>query len=114
MRKIDTQSIADTVYRLALRACRSLTPSCLAALERAEKTETSPAARFALQTCLKNAEVAVEECMPVCQDTGMAVVFLSVGVVEHDGFGICADAEMGGLFETHGFLGTGVQRFEPV
>ncbi len=79
MRKIDTQSIADTVYRLALRACRSLTPSCLAALERAEKTETSPAARFALQTCLKNAEVAAEECMPVCQDTGMAVVFLSVG-----------------------------------
>lgn len=79
MRIIDTKEIENCVYRLALAAGVRLVPSCRAALEKAERTETSPAARFALSTLLENGSVAAQERMPICQDTGMAVVFLEIG-----------------------------------
>lgn len=78
MRTIDTQAVADCVYRLARRAGVTLTRACHAALEQAAHAETS-AARFALETVLKNEETAAREHMPVCQDTGMAVVLLELG-----------------------------------
>lgn len=79
MRTVDTKEIEESVYRLALEAGRNLSPSCLKALERARDGETGKAAKFALDTVLNNAEVAKRETMPVCQDTGMACVFLSIG-----------------------------------
>lgn len=79
MRTIDTKAIEDSVFRLALEACRTLTPSCLTAIERATERESSPSAKFALSAILENADVAKRETMPVCQDTGMACVFLDIG-----------------------------------
>ncbi len=78
MRIIDTQLISDCVYRLARRAGITLTDSCRNALVCAAKQETG-AARFALDTVLANEKIAQNEKMPVCQDTGMAVVFLDIG-----------------------------------
>ena len=78
MRKIDTKEIADCVYRLALKAALSLTPSCRAALQNARDGETG-ASRFALDCILENERTAQNEQMPVCQDTGMAVVLLEIG-----------------------------------
>lgn len=78
MRSINTQKIADCVYRLALRAALSLTPSCRAALENARNEETG-AAKFALDCVLENERTAQRENMPVCQDTGMAVVLIELG-----------------------------------
>ena len=79
MRIIDTKEIENCVYRLALNAGVRLIPSCEKAMQNAAKKETSPAAKFALNTLLENAEVAGKEKMPVCQDTGMAVVLLEIG-----------------------------------
>ena len=79
MRIIDTKEIENCVYRLALNAGVRLIPSCEKAMQNAAKKETSPAAKVALNTLLENAEVAGKEKMPVCQDTGMAVVLLEIG-----------------------------------
>lgn len=80
MRTIHTKQIEDAVYELAKRACLQLTPSCTAALntEAAAEGEGS-AAKFALDTLLQNAETAKAETMPVCQDTGYAVVLAEIG-----------------------------------
>ena len=82
MRNLDTSIITEHVFRLALRAGRTLTPACRAALADAAAREEG-AARFALDTLLANAGTAVRESMPVCQDTGMAVVLLGIGQDVH-------------------------------
>lgn len=78
MKTIDTQIIADCIFRLAQRAGLTLTDSCREQLKRAAETETG-AAKFALDTVLENERTAQSEGMPVCQDTGMAVVLLEIG-----------------------------------
>ena len=82
MRTIDTKQIEECVYRLAGRAGLTLTDSCRAALNSAKERETGAAA-FALSALLENEETAQREKMPVCQDTGMAVVLLSLGQDVH-------------------------------
>ena len=79
MRTVNTREIADKIYELALKAGVSLTPSCLAALKEAESSESCGAAKFALGTLLDNADLSAREKLPVCQDTGMAVVILDIG-----------------------------------
>ena len=78
MRTIGTATIADCVYRLARRAGTQLTRACKDALLRAASCEEG-AAKFALGAVLKNQEIAAREQMPVCQDTGMAVVLIELG-----------------------------------
>ncbi len=78
MRTVNTQEIADCVYSLARKAGLTLTDGCRTALERAADKETG-AAKFALDTVLENEKIAQSEKMPVCQDTGMAVVLLEIG-----------------------------------
>lgn len=79
MRNLDTALIENAVYRAALHAGVNLTSSCKAALNEAYETECEGAAKFALGELIKNSEVAKEMGMPVCQDTGMAVVILEIG-----------------------------------
>ena len=81
-RTIDTKQIENCVYRLAGRAGLTLTDSCRAALNSAKERETGAAA-FALSALLENEATAQREKMPVCQDTGMAVVLLSLGQDVH-------------------------------
>ncbi len=82
MRTLSTQAISDCVYRLARKAGVTLTPACHTALAAAAQSEQG-AARFALETILKNEEIAAREGMPVCQDTGMAVVVIELGQDVH-------------------------------
>lgn len=79
MRKIDTKEIADKIYRMALKSCVSLTPDCKRALSEACSAESEGAGKFALETLLENARTAETEQLPVCQDTGMAIVMLEIG-----------------------------------
>ena len=78
MRTVDTKEIEECVYKMARRAGLTLTDSCRAALKNAKERETG-AAEFALSARLENEKTAQREQMPVCQDTGMAVVLLSLG-----------------------------------
>lgn len=79
MRIVNTKEISEAVYRMALHAGVNLTPTCQNALKKACSEEKSEAAGFALETLLKNAEIAQKNAMPVCQDTGMAVVIMEIG-----------------------------------
>ncbi len=78
MRVLQTKEIELCVYRLARRAGLTLTDGCRAALQAAAREETG-AAKFALDAVLENERIARREEMPICQDTGMACVFLEVG-----------------------------------
>ena len=69
------QKIAEAIEDIAC----NMESSCLAALQKAREKEDNPTARFALDVMYENAEIAAKRGFPVCQDTGMAVVFLYVG-----------------------------------
>ena len=69
------QKIAEAIEYIAC----NMESSCRAALERAREGEQNPTARFALDVMCDNADIAAKNGFPVCQDTGMAVVFLYVG-----------------------------------
>lgn len=79
MRKINTETLENCIYEAALKAGVNLTPSCRAALNDACERESGSASKFALETIIENAETAKREVMPVCQDTGLAVVILEIG-----------------------------------
>lgn len=80
MRKILTSQIEEVVYSLARKAGVHITPSCLAAMEKARSVESNASAKFALETLLANSRIAAENEMPVCQDTGMAIVLIKLGM----------------------------------
>lgn len=69
------QKIAEAIEYIAC----NMESSCRAALEKAHEGEENPTARFALDVMCDNADIAAKNGFPVCQDTGMAVVFLYVG-----------------------------------
>lgn len=91
MKNISFEQIAKEVSRLTL-ACGSLTPSCVAAMKAAREKESNEVARFAFDMLLENASVAERRCLPVCQDTGMAVVFVKLGQDVHIEGGLLTDA----------------------
>lgn len=69
------QKIAEAIEYIAC----NMESSCRVALEKAREGEENPTARFALDVMCDNADIAAKKGFPVCQDTGMAVVFLYVG-----------------------------------
>lgn len=79
MRLLNTDEIESAVYRAALHAGVNLTDSCRAAMSAAYEGEDEGAAKFALGKLIENSDVARGNAMPVCQDTGMAVVMLDIG-----------------------------------
>lgn len=83
MRIIDTKDIEEKIYKMALHAGTHLTPSCHQALKNAIANESQPSAKYGLDIIIQNSYVALDEKMPVCQDTGMAVVILEIGQDVH-------------------------------
>lgn len=79
MREISAKDITDIIARMAIEACCDLPKPMNRALENALETEPSPVGREILSQLLKNADIAREETSPICQDTGLAVVFAEVG-----------------------------------
>lgn len=83
MRDIDCKLITETVSHLFQEACLYLPGDVLAALKRARENEESPVARDVLEKLLENSEIAKAERIPLCQDTGIAVVMLELGQEVH-------------------------------
>jgi fumarate hydratase subunit alpha len=79
MREIRGSDITAAVRKLAIEAAHILEPDILRALETAAESETSDLARDGLQMLLKNAAIAAQEDIPLCQDTGISIVFLELG-----------------------------------
>ncbi len=83
MRNIDAKLIEDTVARLCIEANLHLPPDVIEAIGRAESEETYPGAKRILSLLGDNVRIAAEKTLPVCQDTGMACVFLELGQDVH-------------------------------
>jgi len=79
MREITAAQVTETVARLCIEANTDAGPDIVAALERAKVYETEETPRQVLDTLLQNAIIAQKDRMPICQDTGMAVVFAELG-----------------------------------
>lgn len=83
MKEIRTDDIVETVARLAVEANRLLGADVIRAFEKGRETERSAAGKDILSQLLENARLAREDAVPMCQDTGLAVVFLEVGQELH-------------------------------
>ena len=83
MRIIQPDKITQAVAQLCITANIHLTGDISAALQSAKNAETNPLPQYALETILANLDVAKSENLPICQDTGMAVVFVSIGQKVH-------------------------------
>jgi tartrate dehydratase alpha subunit/fumarate hydratase class I-like protein len=79
VREITAAEIAGKVAELCIQACTVLPPDVAAALEAAREREESALGREVLARLLENARLAAAEGIPMCQDTGLAVVFVEVG-----------------------------------
>lgn len=83
MRNIEAKMIEDAVARLCIEANLRLPDDVIAAIHAAEENEPWQSARRSLALLSENVRLAREKTLPVCQDTGMACVFLKVGQDAH-------------------------------
>lgn len=100
MRNIEFEKIAEAVESLCIAAAYELPADVLSALEKAAQKETNPTAVKILSQLIENARIAKEEKIPLCQDTGLAVVFVEQGAdvaVEAQGGKTLVDAINAGV-----------------
>ena len=92
MRTIQAEEISKTVAELCKKACYVVTPDMRKAFEKARESEVSPIGKDIIGKLLQNADIAAKGVTPICQDTGMAVVFVEVGQDVHIEGGYIEDA----------------------
>ena len=92
MREIQALHITETVRELFLKANVVLPSDTAECIKKACASEPEGAGASALRTAVKNLEAAEKNCMPICQDTGMAVVFCEIGSDVHITDGYYEDA----------------------
>ncbi len=112
MRTIHTDEIIKQVSEMCMEANLHLSQDITNAVYQAGDTETSPLGRQILHQLRENMEIAAAEQIPICQDTGMAVVFLDIGQEVHiDGIAV-EDAVNEGIRRgyTDGYLRKSVVR----
>jgi fumarate hydratase subunit alpha len=83
MREIDVKMITEKVRALCMEANTDLEEDVLQAFDRAMEKEESPLGIEILKELKENARIAREERVPICQDTGFAVIFLELGQEVH-------------------------------
>ncbi len=79
MRQIQSSLLSDTVASLCQQVNFALPEQIATALKAAEAAETNPRARQVLGELLENAQIAGDQHLPLCQDTGLVVVFAELG-----------------------------------
>lgn len=83
MRTIQTKDVTKAVKEMCIEANHFLSEDMCKKLEAAEKTEKSPVGQQVLGQLLENLKIAGEDMIPICQDTGMAIVFVKIGQEVH-------------------------------
>lgn len=106
MRTVNVKDIKETVAKLCKQACYVVTPDLKAAFTKAQTTESSSLGKDILGKILQNAKLAEEGIAPICQDTGMTVVFVEIGQDVHIEGGYIEDAINEGVAKgyTEGYL----------
>ncbi|MBA7572463.1 L(+)-tartrate dehydratase subunit alpha [subsurface metagenome] len=79
MREIEVSKITEAVRDLFIDCNHRLSPDVLTALTGALEREESAAGRVVISELIENAGIAADQGLPVCQDTGLAIVFIEVG-----------------------------------
>lgn len=79
MNKIKSIKIKDKVKELFLKANYHTNQDLMKLLQQAQKKETSPIGKYVLNMIIENNKIASREEVPICQDTGLAVIFVDVG-----------------------------------
>jgi len=79
VRRVHVSEITEAVKELTIKANYEIPRETLELFKEALKREESPLGREVLQQILENAQIALKEQMPYCQDTGVTVVFLEIG-----------------------------------
>ena len=75
MRTVKTKQITENIREMCIEANHFLTGDMTEALDRARESEKAPLGKQILQQLQENLQIAGEDMIPICQDTGMAVVF---------------------------------------
>lgn len=106
MREIEVREITENIKEMCIEAVHFLTDDMKEALLSAKKSEESPLGRKILEQLEENLAIAGEDMIPICQDTGMAVIFLEIGQDVHFTGGSLEDAINEGVRQgyTEGFL----------
>ena len=106
MRTINVEDITQSVKEMCVEANHFLSKDMVCALNQAAGSEESPLGRQILGQLQQNLDIAGRDMIPICQDTGMAVVFVEIGQEVHFDGGLLKDAINEGVRQgyTEGFL----------
>lgn len=112
LRSINVGEITKNIKEMCIEANHYLSPDMDAAMKKAEQEEKAPLGKQILEQLQENLKIAAEEMIPICQDTGMAVVFLEIGQDVHLEGGLLEDAVNEGVRQgyTEGYLRKSVVR----
>lgn len=92
IRTIRVEEITKNIKEMCIEANHFLSPDMVEAMKCAEKNEEAPLGKQILEQLQENLKIAGEDMIPICQDTGMAVVFLEIGQDVHLEGGALEDA----------------------
>lgn len=92
IRTICVEEITKNIKEMCIEANHFLSPDMAEAMKCAEKNEEAPLGKQILEQLQENLKIAGEDMIPICQDTGMAVVFLEIGQDVHLEGGALEDA----------------------
>lgn len=92
IRTIRVEEITKNIKKMCIEANHFLSPDMAEAMKCAEKNEEAPLGKQILEQLQENLKIAGEDMIPICQDTGMAVVFLEIGQDVHLEGGALEDA----------------------
>lgn len=92
VRSVNVELLTENIKEMCIQANHFLAPDMDKAMRTAHERETKPLAKQILKQLLENLDIAGEDMIPICQDTGMAVVFLKVGQDVHFEGGSVEDA----------------------
>lgn len=106
MRELDVKVITENIKEMCIEATHFLTEDMKNVLDASVAKEESPLGKQILQQLQENLQIAGDEMIPICQDTGMAVVFIKVGQDVHFTGGNIEDAINEGVRQgyTEGYL----------
>ena len=97
MRTINVEEITKNIKEMCIEANHFLSDDMDKALKNATETEKSPLGKQILNQLQENLKIAGEDMIPICQDTGMAVIFLEIGQDVHFEGGLLEDAVNEGI-----------------
>lgn len=92
MKTIQVSEITRNIKEMCIEANHFLAPDMIQALDTAAKEEKAPLGRQILEQLQENLKIAGEDMIPICQDTGMAVIFMEIGQEVHFEGGVLEDA----------------------